>query len=191
MTSTIREALEDVEIAFLQLEFSLKLLTFAELGKLTPANFDTDHTVRLDDGDLLFPSGNFRDLDSIVRAAKVSVALAFGATALALDTAMQTAGIRPDARSENNVERIRALVYMVRCAYAHGIADPKWKISDRYARTLTVSLDGGALSFDLGGLDGKQFEFSDIGGHLNWFRVRETVSRVIVNKDLAEGAKTS
>jgi hypothetical protein len=55
---TCQDAVEDVQIAFRQLEFSMKLLSFCELGKLTAADFGTDHIVRLDDGDLHFPAGH-------------------------------------------------------------------------------------------------------------------------------------
>ena len=41
------EALQDVEIAFWQLEFSIKLLMFCELKKLDPSEFDTNHLVKL------------------------------------------------------------------------------------------------------------------------------------------------
>jgi len=44
---TIQDALDDVEIAFRQLEFAIKLLSFRELGNIKPSDFDTDHIVFL------------------------------------------------------------------------------------------------------------------------------------------------
>lgn len=69
------EALEDVEITFQQLEFAIKLLSYCELGKIEPKDFDTDHTVILENGNLSFPIGHFSDPDNIIRADKVAVLL--------------------------------------------------------------------------------------------------------------------
>ena len=66
---TVKDALDDVEIAFRQLEFSIKLLSFCELGNITPSDFDTDHIVILGSERLNFPTGKFVDLDSIIKAA--------------------------------------------------------------------------------------------------------------------------
>lgn len=175
----IHEALQDVEIAFWQLEFSIKLLTFCELKKLDPSEFDTDHLVKLEEGNLHFPSGHFSDSDNIIRAANVSVALAFGASALALDKAFETAEIPPDPESDNNVARIRTLIYMVRCAYAHGIAEPRWEIRGNYRRAMSVELEGIITHLDLKKLDGKVFDFKHIGGHSNWNRMRDAAMQVL------------
>ena len=121
---TLNEALEDIEIAFPQVEFVIKLLSYCELEKIDALEFDTD-TVLLQNGNLGFPTGHFSDPDNIIKAAMVMVSLAFGASALALDKAYEVAEVELDASSDNNVVRLRTLVYMVRCAYAHGIANPK------------------------------------------------------------------
>jgi hypothetical protein len=62
-----QEALEDIEIAFRQLEFAIKLLSFCELSSINPADFDTDHVVLLEGGNLHFPTGQFSDQDSLNR----------------------------------------------------------------------------------------------------------------------------
>lgn len=57
---TLNEALEDVEIAFLQVEFAIKLLSYCELERIDASEFDTDNIVRLQDGNLRFPRGHWR-----------------------------------------------------------------------------------------------------------------------------------
>ena len=47
VTMLIQDALDDVDIAFRQLEFAIKLLSFCELGNIKPSDFDTDHIVFL------------------------------------------------------------------------------------------------------------------------------------------------
>jgi hypothetical protein len=175
----LHEALQDVEIAFRQLEFSIKFLTFCELKKLDPSEFDTDLLVKLEEGNLNFPTGHFSDPDNIIRAAKVSVALAFGASALALDKAFETAQIPPDPESDTNVARIRTLIYMVRCAYAHGIAEPRWEVHGKYRRAMSVELEGIVTHLDLEKLDGNVFDFEHIGGHSNWNRMRDAAMHVL------------
>lgn len=170
---TLNEALKDVEIAFLQLEFTIKLLMHCELEKIDPSEFDMDAVIRLENGNLHFPTGHFSDLDNIIRAAKVSVNLAFGGSALALDKAYEVAGIKPDPASQDGLIKLRTLVYMVRCAYAHGVADPKWEVRGRYRKTMEVELAGEPIMIDLRKLDDQNFNFDCLGGHGNWFVIRD------------------
>jgi hypothetical protein len=117
-----QDALTDLDLAFRQLEFTIKLLSFCELGQIDPSEFDTDHFVELGNERLHFPSGKFCDPISIVRAAGTSVLIAMSASALVLDDAFNAFRILPKPEAVDNDGQIRALVYMVRCAYAHGIA---------------------------------------------------------------------
>ena len=116
---TLTGSIEDGEIAFIQPDFPLKLLSYCELKKIDPSQFDTDHTVLLENGNLRFQTGHFSDLDNIIRAAQVSALLAFGASALVLNDAYEVAGIKSDPSSVDKIIKLRTLVFMVRCAYAH------------------------------------------------------------------------
>jgi hypothetical protein len=77
----VQDALVDIDIAFRQLEFSIKLLSYCELGNIKPSDFDTDHVVVLGNETLNFPSGNFSDPETIIKAAGTSVLVAFSASA--------------------------------------------------------------------------------------------------------------
>jgi hypothetical protein len=122
----MREAIEDVEIGFRQLEFAIQLLLYIELGKVNPSDFDTDHLVQLGTGNLHFPSVNFQSQDALVRAASINVVIAFSATTLVLDQAFDAIGMKSDFLATDGAGKLRFLVYMVRCAYAHGFAYPHW-----------------------------------------------------------------
>lgn len=172
-TMTLGEALEDVDIAFLQLEFSLKLLTFCELEKIDPAEFDTDLTVVLEDGNLPYPSGHFSDPGNIVRAAGVSVSLAAGASALVLDKAWEAAGVAPDPTSQDQSVQLRTVVYMIRCAYAHGIAEPRWEVRGNFRRAFELRLPDGPVTLDLRALDERRFDFDHLDGYRTWFAMRD------------------
>jgi hypothetical protein len=65
------------------IEFAIKLLSYCELEKIDAPEFDTDHIVLLQNRNLGFPMGHFSDSENIVKAAMVTVSLAFGASVLA------------------------------------------------------------------------------------------------------------
>ena len=85
MDMTLDEALTDIKIAFLQVEFSIKLLSYCELEKINPAEFDAEQIVQLEHENLIFPPGHFRRLEDIIRAAGITFSSALGASALTLD----------------------------------------------------------------------------------------------------------
>ena len=185
MDMTLEEALLDVEIAFLQVEFSIKLLSYCERGKINPADFDTNHTVLLEHENLRFPSGHFRTLEEIIRAASVTALSALGGSALTLDKAWEIAGIRPDPQSADESVKLRTLVYMVRCAYAHSMADPKWEVRGKFRQVLEVDLPGAPLALDLCELHGQGVDFDVLGGHAQWFGIRD-VSVATINASAME-----
>jgi hypothetical protein len=175
----LTEAIEDIDIAFRQLEFSIKLLSYCEAGKIDPAEFDTDHLVALHNGDLHFPTQNFTDRASIERAAGTSVLIAASASAIALNRGFEVAEIEADPTAGDNVVRIRTLIYMVRCAFAHDIAAPLWEVRGKYRQTLNVEIEGQPLALDLATLDGQPFEIDAIGGYVTWYGVyRMAVARL-------------
>ena len=170
---TLDEALADVAIAFRHVEFSIKLLSHCERGKLDPAEFDTHQVVLLQHENLSFPHGNFSTQADLVREANITVLSALGISALTLDKAWEVAGFGPDPGSKDGTTRLRTLVYMVRCAYAHGISDPKWQAKNQFRRMLELDLPSGAITLDLGDLDGRGFEFDALGGHARWFEIHD------------------
>ena len=174
----IHEALEDIEIAFRQLEFTIKLLSFCDLGNINPKDFDTDHIIMLEGGSLHFPVGHFSDADSLIRGASISVLLAFSASVLVLDKGFEVIGIKPDPKATDNVGKLRALIYLVRCAQAHGVADPRWEARGRFGRTITVDLDGTPITLDLQAFNGERFHIDQLGGYLNWYRIRDAADRI-------------
>lgn len=160
----IHEALEDIDIAFRQLEFTIKLLSFCELGNVNPTEFDRDHIVLLEGGNLHFPTGQFSDQDSLNRAASISVLLAFSASVLVIDKGFEVIGVPPDPESNDDLSKLRALIYMVRCALAHSIADPRWEARGKFARTISLDLDGAQIPpLDLQALNGQRFHISLLG----------------------------
>jgi hypothetical protein len=180
---TLADALTDVEIAFLQVEFSIKLLSYCELEKINPVEFDTDHVVLLDTENLDFPKGQFSRPEDIIRAAGVYVSSSIGASALVLDKAWEVAGIDPDPDSGDERVKLRTMVYMIRCAYAHGVADPSWEVRGRYRRMLDVNLPNGVIELDLRDRHGQSFDFDQLGGHRKWLDIRDATVAALTSID--------
>ena len=170
---TLDDAVVDVGIAFDQVEFSIKLLSYCEFDRIRPAEFDTNQVVLLEQENLAFPAGRFSTQEDIVRAAMVAVSLALAGSALTLDRAWEVAGIRPDPGSPERAVKLRTLVHMVRCAYAHGVADPRWEVRGNYRQVFELDLANAPLRLDLRELHGQSFDFADLGGHARWFDVRD------------------
>ncbi len=170
---TLDDALADVGTAFLQVEFSIKLLSHCELNRIDPAEFDTDQVVLLEHRNLRFPTGNFSSPEDIVHAAMVAFSLALAGSALTLDKAWDVAGISPDPSSVDDTVKLRTLVHMVRCAYAHGVADPRWEVRGNYRQVLEVDLPNTPLRLDLRELHGRSFDFGQLEGHATWLEVRD------------------
>ncbi|WP_147250221.1 hypothetical protein [Bradyrhizobium sp. MOS003] len=165
------EVLHELELAKQNFEFAVRMLSYCEQGFIRPDDFDTPHVTQLPNGSLRFPSGNYSDQDSICRAASVSVVVAFGAAVLVLDQAFELFGTKPDGRSTDNIIRLRTLVYMIRCAYAHRTADPRWEVHPKNRQTLIVALPSQTISLDLATLNQAAFDIDCIGGYIGWFEM--------------------
>ena len=134
--------------------------------------------MQLSTGNLHFPSVNFQSTDALIRAAAINVVIAFSATTLVLDQAFDAIGMKPDFRATDANGRLRLLVYMVRCAYAHGFAYPQWNVTNKKAGVLIVNVDGQTITLDLPRLHGQLFVVDQIGGYENWYRIRNAAQRL-------------
>jgi hypothetical protein len=68
---------------------------------------------------------------------------------------------------------------MARCAYAHGIATPRWEVRGKYCRTLSANCGIAAMTLDLPTLHGRDFVVDQLGGYANWYRIRDAALRVL------------
>jgi len=149
-----------------------------EFGKINPTDFDSDQIVQLNTGNLHFPSINFQTRDALIRAASINVIMAFSTTTLVLDQAFDAIEMKHNFQATDDAGKLRLLVYMVRCAYAHGIAYPRWNVTNKKARVLTVNVEGQTITLDLPRLHGQVFNVSNIGGYENWYRIRDAAQRL-------------
>lgn len=93
-------------------------------------------------------------------AAAKHLLIAYGVAALTLDAARADQGLTLPDPIDSERDQFVALAYMLRCAPAHDISDPQWKIKGRFRRSYAVA----GLTVDLTECDGAVFNFKDIGG---------------------------
>ena len=172
-------ALSDVEQAFKQLEFAIKLMCYCERGDLDKEKFDSDVTILLDEENVGFPDGSFQSDQEVFTASQINVGICFGVSAIVLDAAFEAAKIKCNPNSRDSKDELRTLVYMVRCAFAHNPAKPCWEARGNFARNIQLNLGENDLSIDMVALHGNDFDYSHIGGFANWYKIREKAVRVI------------
>ena len=71
-------------------------------------------------------------------------------------------GNKPEQYSDNDIDSLRAIIYMLRCAIAHGPTAPSWKVNRKYCRIFKIKEIDYELRLD--GLDGKTVKHTDYGG---------------------------
>ena len=169
--------------AFTQLFFAWKLYNYALEGQISRDALDITLTFQSDDHKmiLVLPDRIFENDDDFILAFENNLSIAFGAAAITLDRSREEAGHRLPNSIETEAEHCIALVYLIRCAFAHDIAEPRWKIKDRFQRLYSF----GGLNFDLTKLDGQKFDYLQIGGPERLIAIKDfVVSHLLIGGHL-------
>lgn len=172
---------ESINQAFLQLTFAIKLLAYVELGKIRKDEFDTEVVVLMRKNNLHFEAATFKSYDDIILAAQNNYTITLGFSAIVMDRALSDAGFAHDLPSPSPCRDLRALVYMLRCAFAHDMMQPRWKAKGSFARELRVTLPSGNLVIDMCKLHDQPFDDSQIGGIEAYYKIKTEVERILTN----------
>lgn len=149
--------------AFTNLDLALKMLAVAEDGVLTTENIRDGESIVWTSGKshVVLPDRSFANDEDFVLALQNNVTIAFGAAAITLNVCREEMGYPLPDVIETPHDQVVSLVYQIRNCFAHDIAEPRWVITkDRYKRVY----DLGCKQVDLTDVNGKQFEYDDIGG---------------------------
>ena len=179
--SDLECAIIDVEQAFRLLEFSIRISNYFELDGFELEKFGRDTIVVLDEENVTFRDGFFIEADNLGLTASIAIGVSFGTTAIVLDNLFELVGQGRDPVSENEFDVLRALVYAVRNAFAHGAANPKWVVKEIYQRELELSVGGTKTTISLGELNGQEFRYANIGGITQWFHIKDRVLEIITD----------
>lgn len=163
-----------INTAFNQLSFAWKLYNYALEGRINLE--ELDKPLRFEEGPfvLVLPDKVFNSPDDLVLALENTVTIAFGAAAITLNRCREEAGLKLADSIVTEIDQFAAVVYQIRNAFAHDIAEPRWKITSAlFAR----SYEFGDIRIDLAAVGTKGFEYSDIGGPDVLFRMKEYGNR--------------
>ena len=183
MTDGAQEALDyaikDAEHAFRLLEFSIRTLNVIEAKTIDLSVFGQETTILLDDENVTFSDGYFTSQENAEISAKVAIGVSFAASAIALDNLFEATGRQRDPASNEEVYLLWTLVYAVRNAFAHGIAEPKWLAHPRYQRTIRLTLANKEIVIDLAAVNEQEFAYEHIGGFANWLNIKDRAFALI------------
>lgn len=154
--------------AFGQLAFAWKLYNYGLNGLIDSAELNAEVTFQ--DADIIFvvPKALEQPEDLIV-ALENNLTIAFGAAAITLNRVREEIGLTLPDPIDSEHEQCIALIYQIRNAFAHDIAEPKWEIRERYRR----SYEFGGMKFDLSDLHGETFQYEHIGGPDKFYLIKD------------------
>ena len=173
------DLIRNINQAFLYLEFTIKLLTYIKRRTIDKDEFDANIVVPGEKKDIPFNANAFNTYDDLILGAENCVLIAVGFTSIVLDTSLQSFGKKPDPNNRSSEGMLRNLIYMIRCAYAHDMMYPKWKVNDSYAQPLEIQLQSDILRLDLSKNHNKLFDIKDIGGYENYFEIKDLICKMI------------
>jgi len=176
------DILKNINQAFLQLEFSLKLLTHFELVKVNKDEFDTNVRIRGKYINLDIPHNRFNTYNDLVIAADNTCSITLGFTSIVLDDSLQSAGFSHKPQDKSTDGLVRTLIYLIRCAYAHNMMYPIWEIKTKYIYKIEIPLKYEVIELDLSQKNGKPFHINDIGGFQNYLEIKDKVINLIETK---------
>lgn len=172
--------IEQVEQSFLQLCWSIKMDSYLQLHPpAEKVDFDNPIIVTDPTDRLHLPGNQFNTIEDIHIGAENSIRLSLAALFLALDTALEKAGILNNPRAQDSFGQLRTLIYMCRCAYAHNVLAPTWEAHSDYARQLLIKLPGISIELDLKKMNGTAFEIKQIGGYAQLLRIKDHILSVL------------
>lgn len=158
-----------IESAFGQLAFAVKLMDAAEDGRLDVETIDRPLTIADGPAIWVLPDRVLDSPDDLILACQNNVTIAYGAAAITLNRCREEAGATLPVDIISECDQWISLVYQIRNAFAHDIAEPRWQISKvRYAREYQV----GPVSADLRTVHGAHFEYSHVGGPEGLYRLK-------------------
>ena len=174
MSIEISELLEDVNLSFKLFEFVIRVMSYAELGKVDENLFGQKLCLNLDEQGVVYNEGEFCNKAAIVRVSQMNVGAAFGATAISLKRLLE--GFEKEhieVFKKENIEIATAskLIRAVRNAFSHRIAAPTWYVKSRRFEILDLNFIGGP-KVDLKALNGTGFDYKHIGGLAVWYRLK-------------------
>jgi hypothetical protein len=156
--------IDRIDQAILSLEFAIKVMNYVALGKINKEDLDSDTLIHLPGGNLSFGQSTFHTYGDLVHASENLYSQALAVSAVAMEAALQGAGIRNDPNDRSDRGQLRSLVYMIRSAFAHDLQVPTWEVRGPYAKQMQVRFGRHDLWVDLNALNDQPLMLEHFGG---------------------------
>lgn len=156
--------------AFAQLAFAWKLYNYGLEGKIDREALDIPITFQDDGMMLVLPDQIFSSDTELILALENNLGVAFGAAAITLNRSCEEAGYQRPNQIASEIDQCVWLIYQIRNAFAHDISEPSWVIRNESFRRV---YEFGGIRVDLSDVNGKRFEYKDIGGPEVLFLIKE------------------
>ena len=105
-----------------------------------------------------------------------------GVCCTALDEALDSKfGEKPMQYSNSDIDNLRAIIYMIRCAFAHTPTSPVWQINKRYQKSFHINELNITMNFEK--LDKKRLVMADHNGLTGFCKLMDFCVRVINAND--------
>ena len=156
--------------AFAQLEFSWKLYGYALDGKLDRQELDIPQTFKDGKSMLVLPDQIFHSDKDLLLALENNLTIAYGAAAITLNRSREEADIKLPKELLSEADICVWLIYHIRNAFAHDIAEPKWEIRNK---TLRIPYIFAGVEADLTNVHQEPFKYTDLGGLDAIFIIRD------------------
>src|SRR5437016_4513592 len=127
-----------LDTAFTHLSFAIKLMQAAENGVVDLDAIDRPLTIRDGVSVLVLPDRVLDSPDELIIACQNLVTIAYGAAAITLNRCREEASVALPHPILGECDQWVALVYQIRNAFAHDIAEPRWQIDERYRREYLI-----------------------------------------------------
>ena len=165
-----------IDTAFQQLEFAWKLYNYVLEGHIDLDALDKPLTFQEGKSVLVLQDKLLQTPDDLILACENNLCIAFGAAAITLNRCREDTSPNPPDPIVSEVDQFVSLVYQIRNAFAHDMAEPRWSMNDaRYAR----AYEFGGIRVDLAKVGNKLFEYQDIGGPEVLFRMKDYGQKVV------------
>ncbi len=102
-----------------------------------------------------------------------------GICCVAFDSALdEVLGAKPQQYSDSDIDALRAIIYMIRCAFAHEPTSPKWLVKQKYRRAFRINEIG--LEADFSKLNGQVASHDHYGGWGGLFKLFDYCEKVVI-----------
>ncbi len=152
--------------------FSLYIQAGVKNGIISSSEFNRELTIKVEGKKIALiqpPTNDTVDIDGIAdNLEKITL----GTCLIAFDEALdQVFDKKPETYVDSDIDSLRAIIYMMRCAFAHSPTTPKWCIKKRNRRIFNIKEIQFVMDFRQ--LDGKELTYENHGGLQTLWKLME------------------